>query len=622
MCAIAGIWGQGSLSIASQMISRMAHRGPDGSGLWADESSGVYLGHRRLAIVDLAVGAQPMVSACGRYVITFNGEIYNHAELRRELEERGRQFLTHHSDTETLLNGYAEWGTAFLSRLNGMWAFAIFDRQRRTLFLARDRFGEKPLYYASRPEAFVFASELTALTCHPAVSAEVSSIGLRKFFGYGYIPAPHTALADARKLPAGHSMMVDCRTGGIEIQRYWRYEARPTRECETADPQDLAAELKLRLKQSVKLRFACDVPVGIFLSGGLDSSTLAALAVEAGEYVQTFSISFDEASFDESAYAKQVADHLGVEHHQRPLRAGDVPEFAREVLRGLDEPLGDASLLPTSLLCRFAREHVTVALGGDGSDEILFGYDPFKALKVASVYRSMMPNPVHQGILHLAARMPVSHRNMSLDFKVKRGLRGAGYPPALWGPVWMSALAEDDLRAFTGSDASLEETFSEAIEAWDASEGETLQDRLCQFYVELYLQDDILTKVDRASMRCGLEVRAPFLDNGVIDFVRSIPARLKFANGQGKVILREAIASSLPPEILSRPKKGFGMPVGQWFRDGILYPGEAQWGHADIAERLYQQHLRERADERGFLWSLFVTNRWMENLPVPAGGLA
>jgi asparagine synthase (glutamine-hydrolysing) len=312
-----------------------------------------------------------------------------------------------------------------------------------------------------------------------------------------------------------------------------------------------------------------------------------------------------------------VAKHLGTEHHRRVLGADVVPEFAGRVLDGLDEPLGDASLLPTSLLCEFAREEVTVALGGDGSDEMLFGYDPFKALRVAALYRSIMPSPVHQGILHLAARMPVSHRNMSLDFKVKRGLRGAGYPPSLWGPVWMSSLSELDLRDFAESHADLEETFSEAIEAWDACEADGLEDRLCQFYIELYLQNDILTKVDRASMRVGLEVRAPFLDNDVVDLIRQIPARLKFADGAGKVILRQAMAASLPEGILDRPKKGFGMPVGKWFRDRVLEPGETRWGQPAAAKRIYERHLQDRADERGFLWSQFVVNRWMAALNGP-----
>jgi asparagine synthase (glutamine-hydrolysing) len=617
MCGIAGFWGQGSLNLAGRMIGRLTHRGPDGSGLWADEEAAVFLGHRRLSVVDLATGAQPMSSACGRYVITFNGEIYNHADLRSQLEARGRIFLTDHSDTEVLLNGYAEWGPQLLERCNGMWAFAIFDRQQRTLFLARDRFGEKPLYYAPRPEAFVFASELTALTAHPAVSSSVCPTGLRKFFAYGYLPSPWTGLAEARKLPAAHWMLVDCRTGSIQIQRYWRYIACPKREYDLADPRDLATELRERLKRSVQLRYRSDVPVGLFLSGGVDSSTLAALAVEAGQNVRTFSIGFEEKSFDESAQAERVARHLGTEHHRRLLRAAEVPAFANRVLDGLDEPLGDASLVPTSLLCEFARQEVTVALGGDGSDEMLFGYDPFKALRMASLYRSLMPGPVHQGILQLAARMPVSHRNMSLDFKVKRGLRGAGYPPPLWGPVWMSSLAEPDLRAFAGSDATLEETFSEAIEAWDACEAGSLEDRLCPFYIELYLQNDILAKVDRASMRVGLEVRAPFLDTEVVDLVRQIPARLKFADGTGKVILRQAMASALPAEILDRPKKGFGMPVGKWFRDRVLEPGEARWGNPQTARDFHNRHLQDQADERGFLWSLLVVNRWMDALNGP-----
>lgn len=618
MCAIAGIWGQGSLSVLERMTGSMAHRGPDGRGAWTDESAGIYLGHRRLSVIDLQGGAQPMTSPCGRYVITYNGEVYNHAELRRELEAQGCQFRTSHSDTEVLLHGYSVWGASLLDRLNGMWAFAIYDRVAATLFLARDRFGKKPLYYASRPEAFVFASELTALPLHPAVGSDRCDAGLKKFFAYGYVPAPLTALKGVRKLPAGCHLTLDCRSGALQTQRWWRYRIRPAEALRPADDRDLAEELRFRLERAVQRRFLSDVPVGIFLSGGLDSSAVAALSVQTMSQVQTFSIGFEEESFDESGYASRVAQHLGTQHHSRTLSAASVAAYADSVLSGLDEPLGDASLVATSMLCQFARERVTVALGGDGSDELLFGYDPFRALRFAQVYRNVIPRPVHEAVLFLAAKLPVSHRNMSLDFKLKRGLRGAGYAAPLWAPVWMSSLDQQDLRDFYGSSDSLEELFSEAIEAWEACESDRLEDRLSQFYVELYLQDDILAKIDRASMRYGLEVRAPFLDIGVVDFVSRLPARLKFDGGAGKLILRQAVRSLLPDEVLSRAKKGFGIPAGRWFRDGTLSPGPAAWGNPRAAQALHQRHLSGKADERAFLWNLLAANRWNESLQAPS----
>lgn len=610
MCAIAGIQGKGSREVLGLITDAMAHRGPDAEGHWSDENAGIYLGHRRLSIVDLENGAQPMLSRCGRYVVTFNGEIYNHLDLKRELEALGRKFVSSHSDTEVLLNAYAEWGQEMLSRLNGMWAFAIYDREKEEIFLSRDRFGEKPLYYSMSPQAFVFASELTALSSHPSVSSRVSDLGLRKFFAYGYIPAPHTAIEGAKKLPAAHWMRYDCRSGKAEIRRYWRYQIEPSEEFERADERDLDAELLRLLGNSVQLRLMADVPAGVFLSGGVDSSAVAALAVGGDREIDTFSIGFEEASFDESGYARTVANHLGTRHHCGVVNGDKVAGLSNTVLGQLDEPLGDASLVATWLLCQYARENVKVALGGDGSDELLCGYDPFKALSYAKVYGKLMPRPMHEAIVHLSSRLPVSHRNMSLDFKVKRALRGVGHHSSLWAPVWMSSLSGMDFDEFTNASESPESIFSEAIEAWEGCQSDRMEDRLSQFFVELYLQDDILTKVDRASMRHGLEVRSPFLDNDVVEFIRRLPTRSKFNGGVGKRILRNAIAKKLPREVLTRPKKGFGMPVGKWFKEGVLTPGQANWGNQTTADRLQSRHLDGRSDERAFLWNLYVTNRW------------
>lgn len=613
MCAIAGFQGSGSVSVLHRMTGSMAHRGPDGDGHWVDERRMVYFGHRRLSILDLENGAQPMASSCGRFVITFNGEIYNHGELKKELQKAGRVFTTSHSDTEVLLNAYAEWGADMLNRLNGMWAFAIYDRKNEEIFLARDRFGKKPLYYAQSTDSFVFGSELTSLTFHPAVSGNISNLGLSKFFGYGYIPAPHTALEDVKKLPAGHWMKFSCVSRELEVKRYWRYRIETCPDLERADDNELAEELARRLRESIARRMVADVPVGVFLSGGIDSSAVAALAMQGQQSIDTFSIGFEEQSFDESRYASLVADHLGTNHYSKKLQGSRVAGLSESVLNRLDEPLGDSSLVATSMLCEFASEKVKVALGGDGSDELLCGYDPFKALKPAKAYQTAVPGKLHDGILALLSKLPVSHRNMSLDFRLKRALRGMGYQPGIWAPVWMSSMSELDLREFTGHSVPMEETFSEAIEAWDSCESEFYEDRLSQFFVDLYLQDDILTKVDRASMLFGLEVRAPFLDIDVVDFCRKLPVKQKFHRGVGKVILRRAIRDFLPAEILNRPKKGFGIPVGKWFQSETLSPGDARWGSPGKAKQLHHHHLESRSDERAFLWNLMVMNQWAGN---------
>ncbi|MBA3507494.1 MAG: asparagine synthase (glutamine-hydrolyzing), partial [Betaproteobacteria bacterium] len=502
MCGIAGFVGQGSREDITRMNAAQAWRGPDAEGIWADPAHGVYLGHMRLSIIDLGGGAQPMWTQDGDVGVVFNGEIYNHAELRGELKSLGARFVTDHSDTEVLLHGYREWGDAFVNRLNGMWAFVIYDRRRRRLFASRDRFGKKPFYYINRPGLFAFASELTALTAHGAIACPVSALALRKFFAYGYIPAPHSILEGVFKLPGGHSLAHELVSGTVRVWKYWDFVLEPFEDIAADAEREWCEQLRALLGAAVKRRLISDVPIGAFLSGGIDSSAVAAFAArELGPgRLNTYSIGFEEPSFDESAYARRAADLVQSTHRLKMLSIDAARQVLPYVLSRLDEPLGDSSLLPTYLLCGFAREHVTVAIGGDGGDELFAGYDPFRALRWADLYQKLMPRPVHRAISLLIARLPVSHRNMSLDFKLKRTLRGLDHLPSLWCPVWMAPLGPDDLEECFGGRIDLEDVYSEAIEQWESCRSGALVDRTLQFYTKLYLQDDILTKVDRASM--------------------------------------------------------------------------------------------------------------------------
>lgn len=419
MCGICGFFGEGDRSILDSMNRRLAHRGPDASGEFVESDFPLYFGHRRLSIVDLSSGGQPMESACGRYVITFNGEIYNHLELREELETLGRVFRTRNSDTETILNAYAQWGGAFVSRLCGMWAFAIFDRETKSLFLSRDRFGEKPLYYALRKGAFVFASELSALTVHPCIAPEVDDRALRKLFAYGFIPAPLSILKGVEKLPAGCNLTVQCDPLNVRMDRWWEYRIEPFNADPAVMEDAWCEELRALLDQAVRRSLLADVPVSVLLSGGVDSSTIAACAARHVQApLKTFSIGFAEASFDESAFARQVSKHIGTEHLISTMTVDMARELAPDILSRLDEPMGDPSLIPATYLCGIVSEHVKVALGGDGGDELFAGYDPFKALKPARLYQRLVPKPVHRGIRALFDMLPVSHANMSLDFKI------------------------------------------------------------------------------------------------------------------------------------------------------------------------------------------------------------
>ncbi|MGB7789711.1 MAG: asparagine synthase (glutamine-hydrolyzing), partial [Terrimicrobiaceae bacterium] len=451
MCGIAGFIGEGDRGDLERMTRQLAHRGPDAEGFYVDDAKGVHLGHRRLSIIDLAGGAQPMMEADGRCVIVFNGEIYNHLELRGELEAKGRVFQSDHSDTEVLLHGYCVWGEEVVHKLNGMWAFALWDSRRQRLFLSRDRFGKKPLFWFRRGETFGFASELTALLEHTRAPRSVSRKALQKFFAYALVPAPHSLIEGIWKLPAGHNLIAEAG-GEPVIRRYWRFRIEPDESLIRRPQKALAEELLERLDRAVRKRLVADVPVGVFLSGGIDSTAVAALAARhtgAGR-LRTFSIGFNEPSFDESAEAGRAAQFLGTSHNNETLDLDKACDVLPEIIRKLDEPQGDNSLLPTWLLSRFTRRQVTVALGGDGGDELFAGYDTFRGLRKMQWYARLVPRPMHQALRALAGRLPVSHANLSFDFKVKRGMRGASHQSPYWNPVWLGALEPDEIGRLFG----------------------------------------------------------------------------------------------------------------------------------------------------------------------------
>ncbi|KAB2640410.1 MAG: asparagine synthase (glutamine-hydrolyzing) [Verrucomicrobia bacterium] len=622
MCGIAGFVaprGEAGRDVLERMTRSLAHRGPDAEGYFLDPERGVHLGHRRLSIVDLSGGAQPMATTDQALVIVFNGEIYNHSELKAELQSKGCRFQTDHSDTEVLLEGYREWGEGILERLNGMFAFAIYDKVHGKLFIARDRFGKKPLYWFQLDGVFAFASELTALMRHPVSPRSESPIALKKYFAYGYIPAPHSVIDGIQKLPSGWFGTLDLANSRWSMRKWWEFRLEPESSATQVTPDQCnrwAGELLEVLDRAVKRRLMSDVPLGVFLSGGIDSSAVAALAARhlpAGR-LRTFSVGFTDPSFDELPYAREAAAFIGSVHQTEVLDLSRARELIPGLLARLDEPMGDGSLLPTWLLCGFTRRHVTVALGGDGGDELFAGYDPFKALRTADVYASMVPRAIHPALLLLASRLPVSHANISLDFKIKRMLRGLSYGEKIRLPIWMGPLEPKQIDDYFGVHTAPEELYSEAIEAWDsAGEHASPVDRALQFFTRLYLQDDILAKVDRASMIHGLEVRSPFLDLEVINFARKLPHTVKLRGGTTKWILKKALEPILPASILYRKKKGFGTPLGQWFRDRALAPEIPVGGSGGFVERAVHSHQTGRGDERLFLWCQHVLGEWRKS---------
>jgi len=600
------------------MAAALRHRGPDADGFFETEPEqrpSAALGFRRLSIIDLSTGDQPLSNEDGSIWIVFNGEIYNFRELRRELESCGHRFATQ-TDTEVIVHLYEDLGARCVDRLNGMFAFAIWDQRHRKLVLARDRFGKKPLYYFTTQDGLVFASELNALLEHADCPREIDDIALGQYVALEYVPAPRTIIAGVAKLPRAH--VLEWHDGTIALTRYWELpigaeEPRRT-DAEYVD------EFRRLFTAAVERRLISDVPLGAFLSGGIDSSSIVAEMVDLmpPTAVKTFSIGFDEPSFDESEYAREVALHLGTDHRHHTFTVRDMIEIIPRVAVFLDEPLADASILPTHLLSCFAREHVTVALGGDGGDELLAGYPTYAADVVAR--HVPVPPAVRELLVRVADFLPVSTDNFSFDFKVKRFVRGLGYPVELRHAAWLGSFTPSEqarlLRAPHGDPfAPVRETASRAPSNSHLS-------HLIHFYVDGYLQNDILTKVDRASMACSLEVRAPFLDRDLVEFLARVPDHLKLHRSRSKVLLKRAAAGRLPPEVVSRKKKGFGIPIAKWLKDDLrelltdeLAPAKlARRGlfEPDAVQQLVSDHIAGRRDNRKQLWTLLSFELWCD----------
>ncbi|HTR55732.1 MAG TPA: asparagine synthase (glutamine-hydrolyzing) [Kofleriaceae bacterium] len=611
MCGIAGAvsWAGDPATLDARAVQAMAdamrHRGPDGEGLWRDDHA--ILAHRRLSIIDLDGGAQPMVA--GPLVLTFNGEIYNFVELRRRLEALGHVFRTR-SDSEVILHAYRQWGTACVEQLDGMFAFALWDGELQQLLLARDRFGKKPLYYRVRGGDVVFASTLTALLEHPTVPRAIDDAALAEYLGLEYVVAPRTILAGVRKLEAGHALVATAR--GVDTFRYWQLHVTGERRV---SEQAAIDELDARLRTSVQRRLVSDVPLGVFLSGGIDSSLVTAFAARERAQVRTFSVRFTDPSFDESAHAREVARHLGTTHVEEVLDVGEAARLVGSLGDVLDEPIGDASIVPTTMLSRFVRRHVTVALGGDGGDELFAGYPTYFAHRLA---RMLGPaRKLARAARLLVDRLPVSHDNFSFDFKLKKLVLGLDAPPDERNYVWLGATSKPVVDALLGGDHDI---YASARARYRDGHGTHLERVLYQD-VGLYMCHSVLAKVDRASMAASLEVRAPLLDTAFAEYAASLPLAYKLHGRTSKYILKRLASRYLPAHIVERPKKGFGMPVARWLReelaplahDVLLDPrGLAASGRLRraVVERMLREHADGKVDHRQRLWTLLVLELW------------
>lgn len=604
---------------ARAMAAAMAHRGPDDEGFYYRGS--VVLGMRRLAIIDLPGGHQPISNEDGTIWVVFNGEIYNFAMLRQDLEARGHQFRTQ-SDTEVIVHLYEELGDGLLEHLNGMFAFALWDETKQRLLIARDRMGEKPLYYSELPDhTFAFASELKALLQHPRIERRVDLRALRKYLTYEFVPSPYSIIEGVRKLPPAHKLV--WQRSGWRTERYWSLSyARPKLKISAIEA---AEEVRVRLGEAVRQRLVADVPVGILLSGGVDSSAVAALACEAGSTrVKTFSIGFEEKSFDESSYARSVAKHLGTEHHEQRFTEREMLAILPDIPRLLDEPLGDASLIPTYLLSRFARGQVTVALGGDGGDELFAGYPTYPAHRLATLYRAL-PRLVREGLIEPAvARLPVSIENLSFDYRARRFVGSATLPAGMRHTLWMGSFDPQQQRLLLAPDvieACPDEEVYEEVKGFEfSSNGESLVESMMRLDATHYLSECVLVKVDRASMAASLEVRAPFLDHTFIEYLTCLPIGLKLRGLTTKYILRRAMRDRLPARITARPKKGFGIPVAKWLKGELRELVNDTFAQGRLREQglfspayvqqLVAEHEKGIADNRKLLWTLLMFELW------------
>lgn len=639
MCGITGYWSLNLLDegVADRMARAISTRGPDDAGIWTEESSGIVLAHRRLSILDLsAAGHQPMVSPCESLVLSYNGEIYNHLELREELQANGGAFdWRGHSDTETLLAVLRHWGVqGGLERLNGMFAFALWDRREKRLFLARDRMGEKPLYYGKSGGNFLFGSELKALRAHPAWEGEINRNALTLFLRHNYIPAPWSIYRGIQKLPPAHFVVIGGE--GKEVAEpvcYWDLGkiAEEGSDGFAGDPQEMIEELNVLLRDAVSRRMMADVPLGAFLSGGFDSSLVTALMqAQSSRPVQTFSIGFKESAYNEAHHAKAVAEHLGTDHTELYV----TPDDARAVIPRLpeiyDEPFSDSSQIPTFLVSQLARQQVTVSLSGDGGDELFYGYRryltgeniwrkcgwiPSFIRKSASCALRNTPRKLFsKGMRISPGRLVLNHVTDRL-FRIGEVL-GHGTRQSFYRHLVSHNKVPD--RVVLGGTEPQTILSDESV----LPELPGLREEMMYLDQMSYLPGDILTKVDRASMAVSLEARVPLLDHRVIEFAWKVPTALKYREGQTKWLLRQVLEQYVPRKLTERPKMGFGIPIGHWLRGSLRDWGESlldenrlrQEGFFDPrpVRRMWEEHQGFKKNWHYYLWDILMFQIWFE----------
>ena len=640
MCGIIGVWGKSApdATIVKKMANQLDHRGPDNSGLWIDASDGIALAHQRLAILDLSpAGEQPMISSCGRFILTYNGEIYNHMDLRQELEKQNASVLWKgHSDTETLLNALSHWGVEnTLKKINGMFAFAFWDKKKQQLFIARDRMGEKPIYYGQSKNTFFFSSELKALTCHPDWQGEIDRNTLSLYLKYNYVPSPLSIYTNIKKLPPAKFVIIEndgqnvsdpfsywdltqIAEGGVNAYHYSFEEA-----CD---------ELENLLRNAIKIRMSADVPLGAFLSGGIDSTTVVAMMqAQSSRPIKTFSIGFRYDTHNEAHYAKTLAKYLGTDHNELYVSQQDALSVIPKLPYIYDEPFSDPSQIPTFLVSQLAKQHVTVSLSGDGGDELFCGYNRYNmGYHVWQKLRAFPPS-IRQMVAWLITQ-PVAYLLDLVQKCIPKRYQVSNLPDLLLKLSLVLKCEGDD--AFYNTLVS-NHSYSEAIVIGNIetknlhSNGENIPNfldiREKMMFLDMisYLPDGILTKVDRASMAVSLEARVPLLDHRLVEFAWRIPMKFKSNSGTGKLLLRHVLDRYVPRQLMERPKMGFGIPIEQWLRGSLRDWGEELlkekrlkeegFFNTQIVRKMWEGHQRGLRRWHYSLWSILMFQAWLRN---------
>ena len=624
MCGICGVYNYKSTEVETEhnlkeMCGAMVHRGPDAEGYYVKGS--IALGMRRLSINDLNGGNQPISNEDQSIWIVCNGEIYNHPSLRKTLEHLGHRYKCN-SDVESIIHAYEEYGEDCFNLINGMFSFALWDQRYETLYISRDRTGIKPLFYTETNGQLIFSSELKSLLAHKDVKRDLDYLSLNQYLSYEYIPTPRSIIKNVKKLPPGHFLKINSKRS--EIKPYWRLSFERSESRPPMALSDIKHQFLTTLDESINLELLSDVPVGVFLSGGLDSSSIAALAIKrSSNKLKTFSVAFEDPSFDESKYARSVAKHIGSDHHEQCITPQMIIDTAHRIDSIIDEPLGDSSIIPTYLVSKFASEHVKVALGGDGGDELLAGYQTMQAHKLVDYYERFIPHAIRANLIpRFVNNLPTSLNNISFDFKAKRFISGRGVPFGVRHHLWLGSFNQADKSKLFNSniDYQMVDTYGIVDHHLNQCDAKNSFNRLLYMDMKMYLEGNILQKLDRASMANSLEVRVPILNHHFVNFITNVPFEFKMRGFKMKYLFKKAMKGLLPDEIINRKKKGFNIPVGKLFQNELkelLYDNLSESTinrqkifNSKYINKILNEHQNNIVDHRKSLWTLLMFQLW------------